>query len=228
MIFKWLIITIIVTLLLLHKGYHWLTWSKTLFYVFQMSVLLWMENAPSVVIVRYDTSHLPLPVPPVPFPVPPVPLPVSSILFYSSHLILDVVALIRFAFNPAFSSLSGYQVLPHRQQRLHPGHGRLLPGNTSVCVCVCVHICMYVCVSGCKCVCVCLRVCMCVCVLSATVFTAPCPPQTGLFFGEVEGAVMNKLLLMGSFKRSGVMHRLLHHHLSLSDRKSTRLNSSHL
>ncbi|GAA6079249.1 voltage-dependent calcium channel subunit alpha-2/delta-3 isoform X1, partial [Tachysurus ichikawai] len=25
--------------------------------------------------------------------------------------------------------------------------------------------------------------------------------QTGLFFGEVEGAVMNKLLLMGSFKR---------------------------
>ena len=27
--------------------------------------------------------------------------------------------------------------------------------------------------------------------------------QTGLFFGEVEGAVMNKLLQMGSFKRLG-------------------------
>uniref|UniRef100_A0A8C4YD45 Voltage-dependent calcium channel alpha-2/delta subunit conserved region domain-containing protein n=1 Tax=Gopherus evgoodei TaxID=1825980 RepID=A0A8C4YD45_9SAUR len=27
------------------------------------------------------------------------------------------------------------------------------------------------------------------------------PPQTGNFFGEIEGAVMNKLLTMGSFKR---------------------------
>lgn len=26
-------------------------------------------------------------------------------------------------------------------------------------------------------------------------------PQTGDFFGEIEGAVMNKLLAMGSFKR---------------------------
>lgn len=28
-----------------------------------------------------------------------------------------------------------------------------------------------------------------------------CFLQTNLFFGEVEGAVMNKLLLMGSFKK---------------------------
>lgn len=32
--------------------------------------------------------------------------------------------------------------------------------------------------------------------------------QTGLFFGEVEGAVMNKLLQMGSFKRSETQYNI--------------------
>lgn len=39
--------------------------------------------------------------------------------------------------------------------------------------------------------------CWCMCLCALTTFLS----QTGLFFGEVEGAVMNKLLQMGSFKR---------------------------